>query len=167
MKELKLTDRIVVEIMAQQGDEFSYQVVAEQLRMIADAIEEGRKGGDWHDEDLTQIRGIDDVPCEVLWEHESKDYGGFRIVSGESLIRPCYYGSESKPNLLEAGEFSVTSINRQDLIDLGYDVSRVSDDVMEGIASRMGKAYHEGYCYSWSEDLRCAADYYGVPRKED
>ena len=144
---------MVVEV---RGEECSLEQVAATLRAVAEMIEQGRKGGEF------PIGNAGDV----LWERECQEYGGFRM-GNRSLIHDAYYGGGKAPNVLDEGEFSVASINRQDLIDFGYDPSNLSDDDMQTIASRMGKAYHEGYCECWGEDLRSAADHYDVPCHDD
>ena len=155
MKELKLIDRVVVEIFAEQGNEFSYQLIAEQLHMIADAIEEGRKGGNWHDEDLTQLHGVDGVPMEVLWEHESKGYGGFKI-GARSLIRDAYYGAKHT--------FEVCCVEREDLENRDFDTSKLTAEDMERIAAKAGDLILEG-CDYWTGVVE-AARYWNVPTKE-
>lgn len=156
MKEPKLIERVVLEIKSEMGEDgLSLHHLADELRCIADEIEDGMSAGD-------------ETECgrEYLWEHECPRYGGFRM-GDKSLICQDYYHSEPKPNILPDGEHVVATINKQDLIDCGYDVSDLSDDDMQSIASRMGKAYHEGYCECWIEDLRSAADHYDVPRLDE
>lgn len=93
MKELKLIDRIVVEIMGEQ--KCRPEFIAGQLHMIADAIEEGYKGNTGTDEDLYTCEQF-----EVLWEHECPEYGGFKIVGDKSLISQYYYHSELAPRII-------------------------------------------------------------------
>ena len=89
MKELKLTDRIVVEIKGEQTGTYPPHFVAEQLRAIADAIETGTKGNNHTD-----------CSHEILWEYECPEYGGFKIVSNKSLISQYYYHSELAPRII-------------------------------------------------------------------
>ena len=161
MKDLKLIDRVVVEINSEE-ENWDAQNMAQLLRMIADKLDDGKKGDEFISTNPSNGRHT-----EILWERECREYGGFRILNDKSLIQQFIYGSEPKPTILDVGEFSVASINRQDLRDFGYDPSKLTDDDMEAIASKMGKAYHEGYCECWGEDLRSAANHYEVPRKEE
>ena len=87
MKELQLIDRVVVEIKAQQGYELANEQVANQLRMIADEIDDGMKGNNY-----TDHMPHEEEQFEVLWEHECTSYG-FRM-GDKSLICQHYYGSE-------------------------------------------------------------------------
>lgn len=90
MKEKQLIDRIVVEIKAEKGYELANEQVANQLRMIADEIDEGMKGNNY-----TDNMPHEEEQFEVLWEHECTSYG-FRM-GDKSLICQHYYGSEKKP----------------------------------------------------------------------
>ena len=63
--------------------------------------------------------------------------------------------------------FPISFLKREDLEEKGYDMTKVTDDDMETIASRMDKYYCEGYCDSFGSDLVSAADYIGIPEKED
>ena len=157
----ELIDRIVVEIKAPQGNTLAPEQVANQLRMIADEIDDGMKGNNY-----TDHMPHEEEHFEVLWEHECTSYG-FRIVSDKSLVCQYYYDSEPKPRIMNNGEFPVTTLTRQDLVDAGYDSKSILDDDIESVASRMKKYYHEGYCVSFSEDLKTAADYLGIREKED
>lgn len=65
------------------------------------------------------------------------------------------------------GKFPVAFVTRQNLDDAGYDLRSILDDDIESIANRMGKYYYEGYCNSFDEDLKSAADYLGTKEKED
>lgn len=87
MNELKLIDRVVVEIRDAVCDDCPNSYVAAKLREIADLIEEGVKGGD--------VSKPGDYDQEVLWEHEMQRYGGFKIQPGDkSLIGIYYYGNK-------------------------------------------------------------------------
>ena len=64
-------------------------------------------------------------------------------------------------------KFPVSFLTRQDFDDAGYDIAGITDDDIEKVASRMDKYYSEGYCNSFTEDLKTAADYIGLKEKED
>ena len=155
----ELIDRIVVEIKAQQGYTLAPEQVANQLRMIADEIDEGMKGNNY-----TDHMPHEEEHFEVLWEHECTSYG-FRM-GDKSLICQHYYGSEPKPRVLEAGKFPVSLLTREDIENAGYDGERISDDDMETIASRMDKYYSEGYCDSFMGDLKSALDFLDMPKRK-
>ena len=91
METTKLVDRVVVEFKGPQGHTLANEFIANKLREIADAIEDGRSG-----DDFTEDIGAE---FEVLWEHESVSYGGFRM-GDKSLIGMHYYGSEPKPLII-------------------------------------------------------------------
>lgn len=88
---LQLKDRVVVEFLASENEErFTPDFIAGQLRAIADAIQAGRSGDEyrpWEDN-------------EVIWEHESVGYGGFRLLSDKSLISQFIYHSEPRPLII-------------------------------------------------------------------
>jgi len=92
METTKLVDRVVVEFKGPQGHTLANEFIANKLREIADAIEDGRSG-----DDFTEDIGEE---FEILWEHESVSYGGFRMVSDKPLICQYYYGSEPKPLII-------------------------------------------------------------------
>ena len=92
MSELKLIDRVVVEIRDAVCDDCPNVYVADKLREVANLIESGVKGGD--------ISKPGDFDQDVLWEHEMRRYGGYRILSDKSLIGQFYYGSEPKPTIV-------------------------------------------------------------------
>lgn len=98
MEQTKLIDRVVVEIMAQDGTELTARNIANQLRMIADEIEVGIKGNNYTDEDWTGDTTESKVGFEVLWEHECADYGGFRM-GDDSLVHKAYYEKCDDPRL--------------------------------------------------------------------
>lgn len=83
MKPLQLIDRVVVEIKS-EGEPCPTEI-ANQLRLIALEIEEGYSG-----RNRSYQNG-----CECLWQHETPEYGGFRM-GNKSLICMHYYGSEQK-----------------------------------------------------------------------
>ncbi|QQG42527.1 MAG: hypothetical protein HYW15_03425 [Candidatus Giovannonibacteria bacterium] len=60
-------------------------------------------------------------------------------------------------------QFPITSICREDLEGIGFDVSEVDDGTMEQIASKMADAYLE--IIFWI-DAPIIAEHCGVPRKK-
>lgn len=98
MEQTKLIDRVVVEIMSHDGTELTARNIANQLRMVADEIEEGTKGASYTDSDWTGDTTESKVNFEVLWEHECTDYGGFRM-GDDSLIHKAYYEKCDDPRL--------------------------------------------------------------------
>lgn len=98
MEQTKLIDRIVVEIIAQDGTELTASNIANQLRMVADEIEEGTKGASYTDSDWTGDTTESKVNFEVLWEHECADYGGFRM-GDDSIVHKAYYETCDDPRL--------------------------------------------------------------------
>lgn len=85
MNEYKLIDRVVIEVLDTQRTEVSNEYMAAKLREIADQIENCQSGGDASDPD--------NYNEEVLWEHETPRYHGFKIQPGDkSLIGIHYYG---------------------------------------------------------------------------
>jgi hypothetical protein len=62
------------------------------------------------------------------------------------------------------GYFPVTCVHRADLEDKGFDVSNVTDEQMERLASKMGDLYVEFGGY-WEAIDELAAGM-GIPRKE-
>lgn len=93
METTKLLDRVVVEFKGPQGHTLANEFIANKLREIADAIEDGRSG-----DDFTEDIGAE---FEILWEHESVSYGGFRMVSDKPLICQYYYHSEAQPIIID------------------------------------------------------------------
>lgn len=89
MKELKLIDRVVVEIKGEEGVERSNIEIANELRHIAERIENGIKG-----DNGLRTNPSNGLHTEVLWEHECTDFG-FQM-GDKSLICKHYYGSEPK-----------------------------------------------------------------------
>jgi hypothetical protein len=63
--------------------------------------------------------------------------------------------------LNNGGSFEITSVHRDDLEGLGYDISKVDDLLMRRLASNMA----DGYCEKefW-RDLETCADELGIPR---
>ena len=152
MKELKLIDRVVVEIKSEDTQKVSNEWIARQLEMVAQRIRDCYKGGtsDWEGNDIPEN-------TELLWEHECPDYGGFRM-GDKSLIGMHYYGSERKD------EFPVLTLMREDLEQKGFDTSNLGDEWMEKIASKVGDILLDS---DYWDHLVWAADYYKVPRKEE
>lgn len=141
MKQLQLVDRIVVEIMS-SGDITSLSNLSDYLRRIADSIDDCRKGG--------QTKPYEDT--EILWERESRDNGGFRM-GNRSLIRDAYYGAKQT--------FEVCCVEREDLENLYFDTSKLSQEDMERIAAKAGDLILEG-CDYWT-GVEEAALYWEVP----
>ena len=152
MKELKLIDRVVVEIKSEDTQKVSNEWIARQLEMVAQRIRDCYKGGtsDWEGNDIPEN-------TELLWEHECPEYGGFRM-GDKSLISMHYYGSEKKD------EFPVITLMREDLEQKGFDTSNLGDEWMEKIASKVGDILLDS---DYWDHLVWAADYYKVPRKEE
>lgn len=92
MKQLQLIDRVVVEIRGEEGtsERLSLVHIANELRKVAEQIENGMKGDEWVEEDIRTHEHR-----EVLFEHECTEFG-FRI-GNKSLICQYYYKSEPKP----------------------------------------------------------------------
>ena len=90
MKELQLIDRVVVEIRGEEGEKCSPFDIAQELRKIADRIDDCIKG----DNEL-RTNPNNGHHTELLWERECTAYG-FRM-GDKSLIGMHYYGSEKKP----------------------------------------------------------------------
>lgn len=92
MKPLQLIDRVVVEIRGEEGtsERLSLVHIANELRKVAEQIENGMKGDEWVEEDMRTHEYR-----EVLFEHECTEFG-FRM-GDKSLIGMHYYGSEPKP----------------------------------------------------------------------
>lgn len=154
----ELIDRIVVEIKAPQGYTLAPEQVANQLRMIADEIDEGMKGNNY-----TDHMPHEEEHFEVLWEHECASYG-FRM-GDKSLICQHYYGSEPKPRVIPNGEFPVAVIMREDLENKGFKAADLNDETMEVIASKMSDYMLDELDY-WSA-LIASCEWHGIPRKED
>ena len=58
MKELQLIDRVVVEIRGEEGtsERLSLVHIANELRKVAEQIENGMKGDEWVEEDMRTLR---------------------------------------------------------------------------------------------------------------
>lgn len=144
MKELKLIDRVVVEIKG--DDNASIWNVAEQLRRIADMIEDGIEGGKYYPNEDT----------ELLWEREHPENGGFRM-GNRSLICDAYYGAKQT--------FEVCCVEREDLENRDFDTSELTNEDMQRIAGKAGDFILEG-CDYWTGIVE-AARYCGVPIKNN
>lgn len=151
MKELKLIDRVVVEIRGEEGEKCSPFDIAQELRKIADRIDDCIKG----DNEL-RTNPNNGHHTELLWERECTAYG-FRM-GDKSLIGMHYYGSEKKD------EFPVITLMREDLEQKGFDTSNLGDEWMEKIASKVGDILLDS---DYWDHLVWAAEYYKVPRKEE
>lgn len=143
MKELKLIDRVVVEVHA---EECTLEQMAAALRAVAEMIEQGRKGGEF------PIGNKGDL----LWERECPDNGGFHI-GNRSLIRDAYYGAKEY--------FEVCSLSKEDIEQAGFDASKLTAEDMEHIANEQGELICEG-CDYWN-GLDEACRQWEVPRKDD
>ena len=151
MKELQLIDRVVVEIRGEEGEKCSPFDIAQELRKIADRIDDCIKG----DNEL-RTDPNNGQHTELLWERECTAYG-FRM-GNKSLIGMHYYGSEKKD------EFPVITLMREDLEQKGFDTSNLGDEWMEKIASKVGDILLDS---DYWDHLVWAAEYYKVPRKEE
>lgn len=60
------------------------------------------------------------------------------------------------------GYFPITSVHRNDLEGLGYDVTSVDDGTMRRLADKMANAYLESVFWI---DLPIIADYLEIPKK--
>lgn len=143
MKQLQLTDRVVVEVHA---EECTLEQMAAALRAVAEMIEQCRKGGEFP----IGNKG------NLLWEHESKDNGGFRI-GNRSLIRDAYYGAKEF--------FEVCSVSKDDIEQAGFDSRKLSEEDMQRIASKQGDLITD--CCDYWTALEGACEYWEVPRKDD
>lgn len=151
MKQLQLIDRVVVEIRGEEGEKCSPFDIAQELRKIADRIDDCIKG----DNEL-RTNPNNGHHTELLWERECTAYG-FRM-GDKSLIGMHYYGSEKKD------EFPVITLMREDLEQKGFDTSNLGDEWMDEIASKVGDILLDS---DYWDHLVWAAEYYKVPRKEE
>ena len=65
-------------------------------------------------------------------------------------------------NSLNDGFFKITSVSRADLEQEGFDVSKVDDDTMIQLASKLANDYCEQLF--WSSLVILAEDYFKIPR---
>lgn len=158
MKESQLIDRVVVEIRGEEGEKCSPFDIAQELRKIADRIDDCIKG----DNEL-RTNPNNGHHTELLWERECTAYG-FRM-GDKSLIGMHYYGSEQKPRIIPNGEFPVAVIMREDLENKGFKAADLNDETMEVIASKMSDYMLDELDY-WSA-LIASCEWHDIPRKED
>lgn len=59
--------------------------------------------------------------------------------------------------------FVITSVSREDLEEIGFDTSKVSDETMEYLAKKLGNDYCEQLFWS---SLEIIAEYLEIPKKE-
>lgn len=88
MKDLQLTDRIVVEFTTHDDNIPNNEFIAYNLRRIGSNIEDCCCGGSDKVEDM-QNGG----EYHILWEHESVSYGGFHM-GDNSLVHDYYYDNK-------------------------------------------------------------------------
>lgn len=143
MKQLQLTDRVVVEV---HGEECTHEQMAAALRAVAEMIEQCRKGGEF------PIGNKGDL----LWERENKEFGVMRM-GNRSLIRDAYYGTKQT--------FEVCCVEREDLENRDFDSSKLTNEDMERIANKAGDLILEG-CDYWTGVVE-AARYWDAPTKYD
>ena len=62
------------------------------------------------------------------------------------------------------GSFEVSSVHREDLEYIGYDVKQVDDGTMQTLASKLGDDYCEQLFWG---SLSIIADGLGIPKKGD
>lgn len=153
MEELKLTDRVVLEVFGKEECTRAY--LAELLRQIADQIEfDGRKGGFYDDEYIGEPDSAE--PYNILWERENMVFGGMRM-GNRSLISDAYYG--------EKEFFEVCSVSKEDIEQAGFDSSKLSEEDMQRIASKQGDLITD--CCDYWTALEGACEYWEVPTKEE
>lgn len=151
MEKLILKDRIVIEINSESGKEITSQFLYELLGTLAAQIADGHKGGSmsWDEKSIP-------ASTEVLWEHECREFGGFKM-GDRSLIRDAYYGAK---------EFwEVSCVSKEDIEKEGFDASNLTDEDMTRIASHQDDLMKEGCDYWTALDGSC--EYWEVPRKEE
>lgn len=149
MKELKLIDRVVVEIKSEENSQSRNTQMAALLQDVSEQILNGMKGN----ESLhTSPIGIH---TEVLWERECTDFG-FRM-GNRSLICDAYYGAKEF--------FEVCSVSKDDIEQAGFDASKLSEGDMQRIASKQGDLITD--CCDYWTALEGACEYWEVPRKDD
>ena len=103
---------------------------------------------------------------DTLHEYDYKDEDSFKLENGFTCDY-CVYCVITEHTIEGITEFPIAVLMREDLEDYGYDISKISDDDIEMVASRMGKYYSEGYADTFKSDLEIAACYYELPEKED
>lgn len=113
------------------------------------------------------------------WQEVKNDHWAKDCVNGEDYYREeftiggSWYAQDASdgasieiiihevPDM--TGKFPIETISREDLKNIGYDTSNLTDDDMESIASRIGKWYREGNAIDLFTDLGTVADEYSVP----
>lgn len=58
--------------------------------------------------------------------------------------------------------FKISSLSREDLENIGFDTSNVSDDTMERLAEKLGDDYCEQLFWTSLEII--AEDYFNIPK---
>lgn len=58
--------------------------------------------------------------------------------------------------------FIITEVSREDLEDIGFDTSKVSDETMERLARKLGDDYCEQLFWT---SLEIMAEYFEIPKK--
>ena len=59
--------------------------------------------------------------------------------------------------------FVISEVSREDLEEVGFDTSEVSDTTMEYLAMRLGNDYCEQLFWT---SLKIIAEYMGIPKKD-
>lgn len=59
--------------------------------------------------------------------------------------------------------FVISEVSREDLEELGFDISEVSDTTMEYLAKKLGDDYCEQLFWT---SLKIIAEYMGIPKKD-
>ena len=59
--------------------------------------------------------------------------------------------------------FVISEVSREDLEELGFDTSEVSDETMEKLAGKLGDDYCEQLFWT---SLKIIAEYMGIPKKD-
>lgn len=57
--------------------------------------------------------------------------------------------------------FNITSVSREDLAHVGFDITNVSDETMEKLASKMADDYCDQMFW---ESMEIIAEYLGIPK---
>ena len=59
--------------------------------------------------------------------------------------------------------FVITEVSREDLEEIGFDTSEVSDETMERLARKLGDDYCEQLFWT---SLEIMAEYFEIPKKD-
>jgi hypothetical protein len=59
--------------------------------------------------------------------------------------------------------FVISEVSREDLEEVGFDTSKVSDETMEKLARKLGDDYCEQLFWT---SLKIIAEYMGIPKKD-